>query len=280
VRKVRFRFVHLTDTHIQPELGAPQAWHKAIRAVNALQPAPAFVTTGGDLVNDARSSSRLSAIQQFRLFREGIDRLRVPVYHTFGNRDAYGWGRGEADLPTVPGYGKQMFQRMLGQRETYLSFDYMHWHFVILDSIRYNPPADWVAEIDEKQLEWLSRDLARVGKQRPIVLITHVPLFTIFPQYDAGTTVAPSEKIIVRNAKEVRSLYKDYNVRAVLQGHTHVVEECTYTGTRYITSGAVCGEWWRGPRSGVHPEGFVVLDCDGEDVKWQYVSYGWKAQAT
>jgi 3',5'-cyclic AMP phosphodiesterase CpdA len=276
MKNARFRFVHLSDTHIQPELGAPQAWQKAIQTINTLQPSPAFVTTGGDLVMDAQAVDRARAILQFRLFREGIDRLRVPVYHTFGNRDAYGWRRDDA-ADNLPGFGKQMFQRMLGQRETYLSFDYLHWHFVILDSIRYNPPADWVAEIDEKQLEWLSRDLARVGKQRPIVLITHVPLFTIFPQYDAGTTVAHSEKIIVRNAKEVRSLYKDYNVRAVLQGHTHVVEECTYTGTRYITSGAVCGEWWRGPRSGVHPEGFVVLDCDGEDVKWQYVSYGWKA---
>jgi 3',5'-cyclic AMP phosphodiesterase CpdA len=279
MKNARFRFVHLSDTHIQPELGAPQAWQKAIQTINTLQPSPAFVTTGGDLVMDAQAVDRARAILQFRLFREGIDRLRVPVYHTFGNRDAYGWRRDDA-ADNLPGFGKQMFQRMLGQRETYLSFDYLHWHFVILDSIRYNPPADWVAEIDEKQLEWLSRDLARVGKQRPIVLITHVPLFTIFPQYDAGTTVAPSEKIIVRNAKEVRSLYKDYNVRAVLQGHTHVVEECTYTGTRYITSGAVCGEWWRGPRSGVHPEGFVVLDCDGEDLKWQYVSYGWKAQVS
>ena len=280
MRKERFRFVHLTDTHIQPELGAPQAWQKAIRAVNALQPSPAFVTTGGDLVMDAQAVDRARAILQFRLFREGIDRLRVPVYHTFGNRDAYGWRRDNATPDTLPGFGKQMFQRTLGQRDTYLSFDYLHWHFVILDSIRHIPPADWVAEIDEQQMDWLRRDLARAGKQRPIVLITHVPLFTIFPQYDAGTTVAPSEKIIVRNAKEVRGLYKDYNVRAVLQGHTHVVEECIYTGTRYITAGAVCGEWWRGPRSGVHPEGFVVLDCDGEDVKWQYVSYGWKAQVS
>jgi hypothetical protein len=37
MKKVNFRFVHLTDTHIQPELGAPQAWKKAIQLINALQ---------------------------------------------------------------------------------------------------------------------------------------------------------------------------------------------------------------------------------------------------
>jgi 3',5'-cyclic AMP phosphodiesterase CpdA len=93
MKNARFRFVHLSDTHIQPELGAPQAWQKAIQTINTLHPSPAFVTTGGDLVMDAQAVDRARAILQFRLFREGIDRLRVPVYHTFGNRDACGCRR-------------------------------------------------------------------------------------------------------------------------------------------------------------------------------------------
>lgn len=274
----RFRFVHLTDVHVQPELGAHRAWMKAIQRVVSLRPQPAFVTTGGDLVMDALAVSRQRAIVQYRLLRDGLDALRIPAYHAFGNHDAYAWSRNDTALQSVPGYGKEMFKRFLQQPHTYFSFNYAHWHFIVLDSIRHLPPFDWIAEIDEQQLEWLRHDLARAGKWRPIVMITHVPLFTIFTQYDSGTTAAPSEKMIVRNAKEVRQLFKDYNVQAVLQGHTHVVEECIYTGTRYISSGAVSGEWWRGPRLGVHPEGFVVVDIDGENLRWHYEPYGWQAQ--
>lgn len=279
MNKQRFRFVHLTDVHVQPELGASRAWMKAVQTVLALRPQPAFVTTGGDAVMDALAVSRQRAAMLYRLFRDGIETLRIPVYHAFGNHDAYAWARNDEALLAVPGYGKEMFKRFLGQPHTYFSFDYAHWHFIVLDSIRHVPPFDWVAEIDEQQMDWLNRDLTRAGKWRPIVMITHVPLFTIFPQYDSGSTSAPSDKMIIRNAKEVRHLFKDYNVQAVLQGHTHVVEECTYTSTRYISCGAVSGEWWRGPRLGVHPEGFVVLDIDGDSLKWQYVSYGWRAQS-
>jgi predicted phosphodiesterase len=84
--------------------------------------------------------------------------------------------------------------------------------------------------------------------------------------------------MIVRNGKEVRDLFKDYAVKAVLQGHTHVTENCFYAGTQYITSGAVCGSWWQGPRLGVDPEGFSVCDVNGDRLSWQYVSYGWKVR--
>lgn len=275
----RFRFVHLTDVHVQPELGAFHAWTKVVQKILTLRPRPAFVTTGGDAVMDALAVSRQRATALYRLFREGTDALRTPVYHAFGNHDAYAWARNDPVLQAVPGYGKEMFKRLLGQPHTYFSFNYAHWHFIILDSIRHIPPFDWVAEIDEQQMEWLSRDLARAGKWRPVAMITHVPLFTIFTQYNSGATAVPSDKMIVRNAKEIRDIFKDYNIKAVLQGHTHVVEECVYTGTRYISCGAISGEWWRGPRLGVHPEGFVVLDIEGDNLRWEYVSYGWQAQS-
>jgi hypothetical protein len=48
--------------------------------------------------------------------------------------------------------------------------------------------------------------------------------------------------------------------------------------TRYITAGSICGDWWRGPRLGVHPEGFLVCDLDDEDMTTKYVPYGWRAR--
>ena len=48
---------------------------------------------------------------------------------------------------------------------------------------------------------------------------------------------------------------------------------------RYITGGAICGDWWKGKRLGVHPEGFSVVTVAGDDLTWKYVPYGWTARA-
>jgi len=48
-----FRFVFMTDIHVQPELKADQGFRTAIAKVNELE--PDFVITGGDLIMDAGS---------------------------------------------------------------------------------------------------------------------------------------------------------------------------------------------------------------------------------
>ncbi len=65
---------------------------------------------------------------------------------------------------------------------------------------------------------------------------------------------------------------------AVLQGHTHINETVWWRDTPYITSGAVCGNWWRGSRWGT-PEGFTVLELAGGAAHWRYETYGWKSAA-
>jgi hypothetical protein len=82
--------------------------------------------------------------------------------------------------------------------------------------------------------------------------------------------------MIMANGRTFKEMIQKHNVRAVFQGHTHVVEECSYAGVHYITGGAICGDWWKGPRLGVDPEGFVVATVKGGDLTWRYVPYGWK----
>lgn len=272
-----FRFVHMTDLHIQPELGAADGVALAVKKVLSLNPRPQFVIFGGDSIMDALNVTRERADLQFRLLSEALKPLEMPVHYTVGNHDVYGWGNKEAQK-TDAGYGKALFTEKVNKKESYHSFDAGNWKFVILDSIAPKEPGGWVAEIGETQMQWLKDTLEKTGKTRPVVIVSHVPIMTIFGQYSLGTTLPTPNSLIVGNGKAVRDLFKDYNVKAVLQGHTHVVEECTYTGTHYITSGAVCGEWWKGPRLGVHPEGFGVYDVSGDSFKWEYVPYGWTAR--
>jgi hypothetical protein len=41
----------------------------------------------------------------------------------------------------------------------------------------------------------------------------------------------------------------------------------------FITSGAVCGNWWKGLWLG-NPEGFAMLTVKGENISWRYETYG------
>src|SRR3954463_15738208 len=68
--RANFTFVHLTDMHIQPELGATEGVHKAFEAVRALPQKPAFGLVGGDLVMDAALVPRSRADLVYDLWRK------------------------------------------------------------------------------------------------------------------------------------------------------------------------------------------------------------------
>jgi predicted phosphodiesterase len=77
----------------------------------------------------------------------------------------------------------------------------------------------------------------------------------------------------VANGAEVLGILDNANVLAVLQGHTHVNEIVQHKNTQYITSGAVCGNWWHGSRLGT-PEGFTVVSLREGKISTRYETYG------
>ena len=48
-----------------------------------------------------------------------------------------------------------------------------------------------------------------------------------------------------------------------------------WKGVDFITTRAVSGNGWKGPRLGF-PEGYAVLDVSGDKVSWRFKSYGWQ----
>lgn len=271
------RFVHMTDLHIEPELGAPDGVALAVRKILSLKPRPEFVVMGGDGVMDLLNVTRERADLQFQILKEALKPLEMPVYWTVGNHDVFGWASSSEAVRSDADYGKKMYMEKAAGDHTYRSWNAGGWHFVILDSIQ-PTKGGWFARIDDDQLRWLKNDLESLTPGTPVVVSVHVPLFTIFTQYTEGALSPLNSATVVENAKDVYTILSQHNVKAVFQGHTHVVEECVYRGTKFVTGGAICGEWWRGPRLGVHPEGFTIVDCGTDDLKWEYVPYGWKAR--
>ena len=75
----------------------------------------------------------------------------------------------------------------------------------------------------------------------------------------------------IRNADDLRDALKDYRVH-VFCGHTHFFQNNEVTPTLYEHNiGAACGAWWAGwvNQCGA-PNGYMVVDVDGSELKWHY----------
>jgi 3',5'-cyclic AMP phosphodiesterase CpdA len=265
-----FSFVHFTDLHIQPELRADVGCRACVARINALR--PDFAICGGDLVYDVNDVNRSKATALYDLYGETVKSLHAPLHTVVGNHDVFGTYGNSGVTSADPLYGKRMFEDRIGP--LYRSFDHEGWHFVLLDSIGVQA-GNFYGTVDDDQLTWLENDLARMPAGAPLIVVTHIPLASSVLQFVAD----PGKKVkwyLVANAREVVELLWPYKPKLVLQGHTHVREVVTYNGCQFITSGAVCGNWWKGAREG-HPEGFGVVTVRGGNATWRYETYDFVA---
>jgi 3',5'-cyclic AMP phosphodiesterase CpdA len=171
-------------------------------------------------------------------------------------------------------YGKKLFEQRFGK--LYYSFDHKGHHFIVLDSIGITNDRSYEGRVDEAQLKWLAADLAALPAGTPIIVSVHIPLVTAFLAYVPEPPLPPAHHgLSVANANQVLDLFAGRNVLGVLQGHTHVNETVLWKGVPYITSGAVCGNWWHGTRLGT-PEGFTVVTVANGKLTTRYEVSGFK----
>lgn len=147
----------------------------------------------------------------------------------------------------------------------------------MLDSIQPTEDRLWEGRVDDQQLRWLADDLSAVSTTTPVITAVHMPLVTGFPNYAEKPATPPKyNTLTVENARQVLAAFEGHKLIAVLQGHTHVNEIVEYKNTKFITSGAVCGNWWHGPRMGF-PEGFSVISLREGKISTRYETYGFKS---
>ncbi len=270
-----FSFVFMTDIHVQWQRHAKEGLTAAVKKINEIH--PDFVITGGDLIMDALQQKLSRADSLYNLYLDITSKLQMPLYNTLGNHEVFGLYENSGVSPDNPDFGKKLFLRKMNYDKTYRSFNYKGWHFILLDGIGFTEDRHYYGHIDSLQLEWLKKDLQSIGKTTPIVISVHIPFFSVYKQMTQGPTAAFGRGEVITNALQVLDILKDYNLKLVLQGHLHELEDINYLGVHYITGGSVCARWWQGERDG-HPEGFVVVDVKGDNFKWHYQTYGWDAK--
>lgn len=276
-----FRFVHLTDIHIQPELRAADGLAACLEAINHLTPRPDFIVTGGDLIMDALAQTQERSEMLYDLLKSTLaSHTDLPVWHCIGNHDVFGWAKMHGVTEEHPQYGKRMYCEKLQLDSTYYSFDHKGWRFFILDTIQPSDRYVYEGGLNEEQREWLEKSLANKPLEMPAVVVGHIPFLTvtILPETPKdGQFQIPSPNVC-RGGQSVAWLFSRYNVKLVLSGHIHMVDEVNYRGVKFVCGGAVSGGWWKGPNRGFE-EGFGIVDlyANGQ-VRYTYYDYDWKTE--
>ncbi|HPC99369.1 MAG TPA: metallophosphoesterase [Bacteroidales bacterium] len=271
--KEHFSFVFMTDIHLTYERNAIPGFRKAIEKINEAK--PDFVITGGDLIMDALGQRYTFADSLYNLYTETVKGIKAPVYNAMGNHEIYGiYSRSGAD-PLHPEFGEKMFEKRIGR--SYYSFEHKGWKFFILNSVEDTGKDGYMGFIDPVQTEWIREELGKTDTLTPVVIATHIPFITVNSQIYNYSTAANDSGLVVVNSRDILKLFSHHNLKLVLQGHLHMVEDIYIDGVRFLTGGAVSANWWRGPYRG-DEEGFVQVNISGKDFSWKYIDYGWEVK--
>jgi 3',5'-cyclic AMP phosphodiesterase CpdA len=193
-------FLQISDTHIgfnkeaNPDVVGTLT--KTIALVNAMPRKPALVIHTGDITH-------LSKASEFDTAAQLMSQLNVTELHTTpGEHDV-------ADANVT-----EYFSRFgkASQDKGYYSFDHQGVHFISLINVLNFKP-NGLANLGTEQLEWLEKDLRGRSASTPIVVFTHMPMWTIYEPWGWGT----------QDADQAMSYLRRFGSVTVLNGHIHQI---------------------------------------------------------
>jgi 3',5'-cyclic AMP phosphodiesterase CpdA len=264
----RFRFVHLTDTHVMAgglwrprsgnfEYDTEASLRRVVEAVRALDPAPAFAVLGGDLASpDLLDTDREVASDEYdpsyRLLAEILSGLPCPVHYLAGNHD-----------------DRAAFNRVLRAGAAgpdaphYYSFDHGGHHFVALDS---HEPGQAAGFLDPAQLAWLEGDLARQRGRPSVVFVHHHP-------WPLGLEWIDGMRL--RNGEQLAALLRAHTrVRWVICGHVHLDQVIHRDGLTLLTTPSTCvqlSKMSQAAKALPGPPAFRVVDVEGDQLSTRVI---------
>ncbi len=202
--QIGLTFVQISDSHIgfhQPPNPDPQATlAEAIDKIKAMPNQPAFLVHTGDISHTSKEEQWDGADQVIK----GANRQ---VFYIPGEHDVADADNGKAYLAR---YGKG------SQGKGWYSFDMGGVHFIgLINVFNFQPgfKSAGLATLGDEQLEWLEKDVDHLSASTPIVVMAHLPMWTIYQQWGWGT----------EDAGRALGYLKRFGSVTVLNGHIHQI---------------------------------------------------------
>lgn len=223
-----------------------------VEVIDSLKQAREVVgMTLGDLVFDNMTL--------FDEYKTSLKHTGATFFQCIGNHD---FDKRYQDLHNMavgtPVYGEMVYGRYFGPTD--YSFNIGRAHIVTMKSLNYVGGKQYLESMTGEQIAWLEKDLSYVPEGSLVILNMHA----------AGWNRV-GEDGNIRNAAQLREVLKGYHVH-VFCGHTHFFQNVEVDSMFYQHNiGAACGAWWAGwvNQCGA-PNGYMVVDVDGDQLKWHY----------
>lgn len=227
-----FKFVVWGDSQFHN----PQTFERIVQETELLK--PLFVLHVGDMIHGYTYDPD-NARRQWNRFKKQIAPLSVPFYPTPGNHDV-------TTAEIEPVYGE-----VWGKERYYYSFDYRDSHFIVLDTFLHQQ----YETIPEEEMQWLKADLEKNKDAENIFISLHPPLY-LSNKYDW---------------QSVHNLLKQYPVRAIFTGHSHIFDYRVRDGISYFCINSSGDMLYYNHLLG-HSHHFVVVSVKGKDVDYAVVT--------
>ncbi|MFZ0282236.1 MAG: metallophosphoesterase [Bacteroidales bacterium] len=224
-----FSFVYLPDIHLQPDSVVLAGFDQLAKQINKLR--PDFVLTGGDMIYTAKNVNDKKAGILFDLMDNEFKKFRMPVYLTMGNHENVGITEESGIDKTNPMWGKNMYESRYTKR--YYTFEFNGWKFFILDGIKIlEKEKNYTQGVDSVQMEWIRNELVTMDKSVPVIISIHSPLI------NPHAISSSDSEALSANSAAILNMFRDYNLRMVLEGHTHLYMDLFFKGVSYVSGGS------------------------------------------
>lgn len=204
----------ITDLHIVPRgqllqgrVDTARYLELAVAKLLALKPLPDVVLITGDLVESGD-------VDEYRLLREMIAPLTMPVYVIPGNHD-----------------DREVMREAFGDhvylpRQSFLQYaiDDFPLRLIALDTVI---PMRTEGELCSARLAWLETTLAQAPKKPTLVFMHHPPFATGIPHMDHYGLVNPNDFAAI--------VEKHPQVQRIVCGHVHRAIQSQFAGTLALT---------------------------------------------
>lgn len=191
LRGKSFRFALLTDLHLNADTLAYNDLKRSIDQINKTGNLD-FVIVSGDVTEEGDRAS----LKKVKFL---LDQLNVKYYITSGNHETKWSESGATDFGHI--FGADRFQ-----------FEHKGFLFLGFNSGPVLRMAD--GHVSPQDISSMKKEMEKVGKEKPVILITHYPL----------------QEGDVDNWYEVTDAIRTFNIRAVLGGHYHSNRMMAYDG--------------------------------------------------
>lgn len=276
--KKSIRFAHITDIHIKPGLIPEKGMAYALQHVQKQK--VNFIINGGDAINDALGADKQKTKEQWNLFHSILKKENnLPVYHTIGNHDVWGWFIKNDKPENDRLYGKVWVTEELQLENRYYSFKKEKWNFIVLDSTQLNPAGGYIGKLDEEQFSWLQKELAKIPATEFVCIVSHIPILSICAGLFFNKNQPNGDLLIQRNLMHtdflaLKKLFLNYpQIKVCISGHIHLQDELNYLGIQYFCNGAVSGNWWNGSFQEFAPSYAIMELFNDGTVKRTMIPY-------